>query len=261
SVGIRRDRAALPDLVRLLRDRDAAVRREAAIALGELDDTRAGPALFAALNEADPFAAWSVRGAIRRLHAWDKDALVAALLDDRRSESALALSDEAWAVPVVEALTESLRRAGSPAVRARIVANLAGLYRRYPEWSGSWFGPNPLAGRLPEKTRDWSPQGMELVRHGLALGLKDRDNSVRLQAIAGLGQQGLTAAPMLRSALVQERDPRNLAALAETLGRIGDAASAPILAILLTDASRPEVVRAAALEGLSTFRDPQSLRA
>jgi putative heme-binding domain-containing protein len=217
--------------------------------------------LYAALDEADRFAAWSVRGAIRRLEAWDKHAILAALLDDRRRESALALGDEAWAVPVVEALAEAMVRTGSPAVRARIVAHLAGLYRRYPEWSGSWFGPNPLAGRFPQKTRDWSPQGMERVRHGLALGLADRDSSVRLQAIAGLGQQGQTAAPMLRSALVQERDPRNQAALAETLGRIGDAASAPILAILLTDASRPEVVRAAALEGLSTFRDRQSLRA
>ncbi|HZW31782.1 MAG TPA: HEAT repeat domain-containing protein, partial [Isosphaeraceae bacterium] len=261
SVGIRHDRTALPDLVRLLRDRDAAVRREAAIAIGKLGDVRAGPALFAALDEADRFAAWSVRGAIRRLDAWEKDALVAALLDDRRRESALALSEEAWAVAVVEALTESLLRTGSPAIRARLVANLAGQYRRYPEWSGSWFGPNPLAGRVPEKTRDWSPQGMEQVRRGLALGLADRDSSVRAQAIAGLGQQGRAAAPWLRAALVKEPDPRNQAALAETLGRIGDAASAPILALLLTDANRPEVVRAGALEGLSSFRDRQSLRA
>src|SRR5439155_20418066 len=102
---------------------------------------------------------------------------------------------------------------------------------------------------------------MGAVRRGLALGLADRDSSVRSQAITGLGLVGRAAAPLLRAALIPERDPRNQAAVAATLGRIGDTASAPILAILLTDANRPEAVRAAALGGLSTFRDPQSLRA
>ena len=116
---------------------------------GRLGDLAAAPALYAALGDADAFAAWSVRQAIRRLDAWDKQALVEALLDERRLESALRLTDEAWAVPVVDALTEALDRTTSPAVRGRIVANLAGLYRRYPEWSGQWFGTNPLAGAVP----------------------------------------------------------------------------------------------------------------
>ena len=261
SVGIRRDRAALTDLSRLLKDRDAAVRREAAIAIGKLGDVRAAPTLYAALDEADRFAAWSVRRAIRRLEAWDKGALVDAMLDDRRAVSALDLTDEAWAVPVVEALTEVLGRAISPAVRGRVIANLSGLYRRYPEWSGSWFGTNPLAGRFPEKTRDWSAEGMSGVLRGLAVGLADRDSLVRFQAIAGLSQGGPAAVPQLRSALARERDPRNQAALAETLGKLGDNATAPILAILLADGRFPEEVRAAALRGLSSFRDRRSLNA
>ena len=128
------------------------------------------PALYAALDESDRFAAWSIRRAIRRLGAWDQEALVAALLDDRRTEPALDLTDEAWSVPVVEALTEVLGRTGSPAVRGRIVANLSGLYRRYPEWSGTWFGTNPLAGRFPEKTRNWSTEGMSGVHPGSCPG-------------------------------------------------------------------------------------------
>jgi putative heme-binding domain-containing protein len=261
SAGIRRDRDTVPSLVRLLKDRDASVRREAAIAIGKMGDPSAAVPLYAALDESDRFAAWSVRTAIRRLEAWDKDALVAALLDGRRAESALELTDEAWAVPVVEALGEALRRAETPALRARIVANLAGLYRRYPEWSGSWFGPNPLAGGFPEKTRDWSPDGMRGVVRGLALGLADRDGEVRAGAIGGLAQAGRTVAPMLRAALVKEPDPRNQEALAEVLGKLGDAASLPILASLLADSGRPEAVRVAALQGLSTARDPRSLRA
>jgi putative heme-binding domain-containing protein len=261
SAGIRRDRSVLSDLTHLLRDRDAAVRREAAIALGKLGDPHAAPALYAALDESDRFAAWSIQRAIRHLGAWDQEALVAALLDERRTEPALDLTEEAWSVLVVAALTEALARSGAPAVRGRIVANLSSMYRCYPEWSGAWFGTNPLAGRFPEKTRNWSPEGMESVLRGLSLGLADRDRSVRSQAIDGLSQAGTAAIPQLRAAMARERDPRNQAVLAETLGTLGDEPSAPMLAILLADARYPEEVRAAALRGLSTFRDRRSLNA
>jgi putative heme-binding domain-containing protein len=261
STGIRRDRDALPELPRLLKDRDAAVRREAAIAIGKVGDPAAAPALYAALDESDRFAAWSVRGAIRRLEAWDKPALVAALLDERRAASALELTEEAWAVPVAEALTEALRRAGTSVLRARIVRDLAGQFRRYPEWSGAWWGTNPLAGPAPEKTRNWSREGMQAVADGLALGLADRDAEVRSQAIAGLARVGPDAAALLAATLRKEPDPRNQEALAEALGELRDAGSMPVLATVLADTRRAEPVRAAALRGLSTARDPGSLRA
>ena len=259
SVGIRADRSVGAALTKLLKDRDAAVRREAAIAIGRLGDVHAAPALYAALDESDRFAAWSVREAIRRLQAWDREALVNAMLDERRAESAFELTDEAWAIPVVEALTEALSGVASPAVRLRIVANLSGLYRRYPEWSGSWFGTNPLAGRFPEKTVDWSPEGMSGVIRGLSIAVADRDSAVRAEAIAGLSRGGAAAAPHLRAALARERDPRNQAALAETLGKLGDNASVPILSTILADARYPEEVRAAAQRGLSGFRDRRTL--
>ena len=223
-------------------------------------DLSAGPALYAALGDADAFAAWSVRQAIRRLDPWDKSALVEALLDERRLESALRLTDEAWAVPVVDALTEALARTSLAPVRGRIVANLAGLFRRYPEWSGAWFGSNPLAGAFPQKTKDWSPDGMKGVIEGLTVALLDRDNSVRFQAIVGLSQAGADAAPALRSALAGETDPTNLAVAAEALGSLKDAVAVPALLNLLTDVRQPEAVRVAALGALAPFRDRQSLR-
>ena len=261
SVGIRRDQAALEPLLRLLIDRDAAVRREAAIAAGRLGDVAAGPALYAALGDADTFVAWSIREAIRRLNAWDKQALVEALLDERRVESALRLTDEAWDVTVVLALTESLNRTTSVPLKARIVANLAGLLHRYPEWSGQWFGTNPLAGQFPRKTADWSPEGMKGVQNGLALALTDRNSSVRFQAIVGLSDLGRTASPLLRAALVKEPDATNQALLVETLGAVADPLAVPILTALVSDAGRSEPVRSAALTALSRSRDPQSLRA
>ena len=261
SAGIRRDRSVSADLTRLLRDRDAAVRREAAIALGRLGDQSSAPALYASLDESDRFASWSIQQAIRGLAAWDREALVTALLDERRTEAALNLTDEAWSIPVVHALTEVLGRAGAPAVRGRIVTTLAGLYRCYPEWSGTWFGTNPLAGRFPEKTQNWSPEGMAAVLQGLTLGLADRDRSIRSQAIVGLVQAGTDAVPQIRAAMGREHDPGIQAVLAESLGKLGDEASAPTLALLLADARYPEAVRAGALRGLSTFQDRRSLNA
>ena len=160
-------------------------------------------------------------------------ALVEALLDERRLESALRLTDESWALPVVEALTEALSKTGAAPVRGRIVANLAGLYRRYPEWSGQWFGTNPLAGEFPRRTADWSPDGMKQVHRGLSLALADRASSVRFQAIVGMSEVGPAALPQLRAALIKEPDATNQAVLVEALGTLSDPMASPILAAIV----------------------------
>jgi putative heme-binding domain-containing protein len=261
SVGIRADRTRIVDLFRLLADRDPAVRREAAIAAGRMDELAAPEPLYRALGDADPFAAWSIRQAIRRLNAWNTRELVAALLDDRRLEPALRLTDEAWSVPVVTALTEALTQTEAAPIKGRIVANLAGLYHRYPEWSGQWFGTNPLAGPFPRKMADWSTQGMKGVREGLAAALADPARTVRFQAIIGLGEVGSVAAPLLRSALLREPDAANQALLTETLGTLGDPLAEPIFTAIVSDGARQEAVRSAAISALAKSRDPQSLRA
>jgi putative heme-binding domain-containing protein len=261
SMGIRRDRAAENDLLALLKDRDASVRREAAIAIGRLGNPSAASALYAALDDPDAFACWSIRLAIRNLRAWDKDALISALMDDRRRESALQLADEAWAVSVVAALTEVFRQTGSVPIRARVVTILAGLYRQYPAWSGLWFGTNPLAGPVPGKTRDWSDEGMKAVLDGLLLALKDTDRGIRYQAIYGLRQAGPKSIPLFRAALAREPDPENQALLVETLASFRDTVSTPMLVLLLNDAARAEHVRLAAADALTWLGGPDSLRA
>jgi HEAT repeat protein len=64
-----RDPAAVPELERILGDQNAAsdVRREAAIALGEIKDKSALQSLTAALTTADPYLAKAARDAIRRI--------------------------------------------------------------------------------------------------------------------------------------------------------------------------------------------------
>src|SRR5208337_1737730 len=65
SSGVRADRGAADALRALLLNRDPSVRRESAIALGAIGDTRAIAPLLAVLGESDRFAAWSIRTAIR----------------------------------------------------------------------------------------------------------------------------------------------------------------------------------------------------
>jgi putative membrane-bound dehydrogenase-like protein len=261
SAGIRQDRAVTVALVQGLADRDPAVRRESAIALGSLGDSSASSALYKALGDSDAFASWSVRQAIRRLEAWNKAELVEALLDERRLEPALRLTDEAWSIPVVDALAEAFQRTSSSPVRGRIVANIAGMLHQYPDWDGHWRGTNPLARPFPRKTKDWGPQALKAVLDGLSLGLADQDSSVRFQAITGMAEAGNHAAPRLRSALPREPDPTNQAVLIETLGTLKDTVSLPLFIDFLGDARRAQAVRMAALVALAQFRDPQSLRA
>jgi putative membrane-bound dehydrogenase-like protein len=261
SAGIRGDRGALTPLSSLLRDNDAAVRREAAIALGKLGDPSAAPTLMAALGDPDTFAAWSIRHALRALNTWDSEALTAALLDPRRREDALKLCDEVWATPVVDGLIRALPGTEPAETRAKVVATLAGLYRKYPPWSGAWFGTNPLAGQFPRKTEPWDPAAMARVQAGLSVAFKDASPAVRLQAIAGLLLVGRPALVTLRAGLATEKDPRNLAALAQGLGVLQDFVAAPALGAIVLNASQPEPVRVAALDALSSLRGPQALTA
>ena len=245
----------------LLKDEDAAVRREAAIALGRVGGAQSVTVLMAALGDPDPFVDWSVRHALKTLNAWDEGALTAAILDPKRRDSALKLADETWARPVVQALRAALKRKPDAPTRARIVAVLAGLYRQYPAWSGNWFGTNPLAGEFPRKTKDWDEKAMEDVLDGLAMGTEDADPKVRAAGIAGLLAAGKSGAPILWSRLGLEKDPDNLAMIARGLGALNDMTALPGLAALAQDPMRPIPVRAAALDALASFRGPDSLKA
>ena len=250
-VGIRKDSEAVTALVNLLKDADPAVRREAAIALGKIGGPVAVASLMTVLGDSDRFAEWSIEQAIRRLKAWDTTMLSAALLDPKRRDAALALTDEAWSVAVVDALIEAYGKTPEPAVRAKIVANLAGLHRRYPEWSGNWFGTNPLAGDFPKKTRAWSTEGMTRVVFGLTKSLDDPEAAVRRVAINGMIAVGPVAAGPFLARIELETDATNQAMLASALGRFHIPGAAPTLAKWVADETKALAVRAAALDALA----------
>jgi HEAT repeat protein len=255
------DRESRSALEALLADADPAVRREAAIALGAIGDRAATARLLEALGESDRFTSWSVKAAIRRLGYPDEAAVQAALLDPRSRESALDLADESFSVPVVKALVAALRQASGPALRARIIVSLGGQYRRYPEWLGTWWGPDPLSVGLPRKTREWDPEGMSSVLEGLRIGSFDPNASVRFQSIVELGEVGAAGGAILRAAIAQETDTRNQALAVEELGKTSGTASIRLLIALLSDGKRAASVRTAALDGLARFRSRDAVRA
>ncbi len=258
SCGIRRDKEAVPALAKLVTDRDPTVRREAAIALGRIGDRSAAAALYNALGDSDRFVAWSVRTAIRKLDAWDTEAIKAALKNSKQRDDALALVDESWSLPAIQALDLALSEETDPTVRARILANLAGQYRKYPEWTGAWFGTNPLAGSFPSKAVDWDRQGMQAVLVGLSRGLVDLDASVRRQAIIGLAGVGPEVAANFLAALPRETDPTNRATLIAALGRWGEPRAVPLLGQVVTSKNQPLDVRTAALDALGGINNRQA---
>jgi putative heme-binding domain-containing protein len=257
SSGIRRDRLAVPALAHLLTSSSPLVRREASIALGAIGDSRSTPALLAALGDPDPVVSWSVRHAIRRIGEWDVEALARVLQDPSRRDDALRLCDQVWSVPVVRALTGALAASNDPAWRGRLTDVVGGLYRRYPDWSGAWYGSNPVANAFPRRTRDWDPEGMETVLHGLILALHDSDGEVRRRAIVGLSEVGERALPRLRDALEREDESGNIERLADALADAGDSASIPNLVRLLEPA-RSLAIRTSALKALEVIDTTES---
>jgi len=254
SAGIRRDATARDAILPLLRAPQAPARREAAIAVGRLGDLSAGPTLYAALGDPDPFVAWSIRRAIRGLDAWIVPELVAALRDPRRSDDALMLADESWSLGAIEALALAFSEAREASFRSRILANIAAQYRKYPDWNGRWFGTNPLAGEFPAKTVAWDRRAMERARAAIASGLADADPGVRRQAILGLSGVGPETAPQILAAIPGESDARNRAAMVATLGRWGVPGAVPLLAALVRAEDQPIAVRAEAIDALASIR-------
>lgn len=87
ALGALDDRRAVPGLIEALKDREAAVRTRVAWALGAIDDSEAVPALIAALGDTD--------AGVRHQAAWALGAV-----DDRRAVPSLvrALSDQSSGV-------------------------------------------------------------------------------------------------------------------------------------------------------------------
>ena len=98
ALGVLDDARAVPALIATLTDREAPVRKQTAWALGVIDDNRAGKPLIDALHDTD--------AQVREMSAWalgvlDEDAAVAPLMAALKDDRAGVRQRAAWALGVI----------------------------------------------------------------------------------------------------------------------------------------------------------------
>jgi putative heme-binding domain-containing protein len=242
-------------LVRL-EDADAAVRFQAATALGRIGAAGAVPALRDRLGDDDGLVRHAVITALNRIGRADPAAwqdIVEGLASDRppvRGGTRLALRD-AYEAPLVSALARFADRATLPgAVRAAAYRALFDLHRMPAEWDGLWWRLGPLGfvedardvTARPPRTREWA--GTSAVTAALHTALDDPDSLVRRAAVenATLALDRGTVDRLLRLF----DDPSAAGDRPAILAALGSAqdprAAGPVLAVLRHHAEEPDLL-------------------
>jgi PAS domain S-box-containing protein len=259
-LGERRDRRAVPALVRALDDADVNVQFHAIEALGYLHAGEAAERLTAIAERRDFFLAFPAIQALARLGDVSVAPRLVPLLDDELLRGTVAealgeLGDELVAIP----LAQLLNRPDAP---TEVVADaLADLYERY---EGRYGAGEHIAGIV---RRTISPVGTQKLLD--AIGRADAGRlrgiarvmgwlsgpavqraltrllgqpSVRAQVVEALVRDGAGVVPLLIDQLrAEDLDTRQAAALA--LGRIGDRRATDALVAAVGD---PELALPAA---------------
>ena len=216
SVSLRRDREAVPALMKLLKNPSAQNRRAAAEALGRLGDASAVPALLDALaTPADRELEHSMTYAL--IEIADPKATAAGLQSDKalvRRAALVALDQMDGGGAPASAVTREFASADS-----RLNETAWWIAGRHPDWAPVVTGF--LRERLSAADRLTSAEQDELVRH---LARFARDTAVQrllTDAAGGRAARRLALRAMARANL-KETPPEWLTRLADALGG-GDA--------------------------------------
>lgn len=196
------DPRTAPDLVELLDHPNRLARREAARALGAIDDPDAVRALFRAIASPDL--------GLRRTAAASIERLAPA-----RQASAMAQRLKTEDDTITRG---SLYRALARARGTRSLSTLKKYWGR-----GDLADRRLLAGTIADIR---TPKAIALLREALS----DQDAVVALRAVAGLGALGSGDAVEALVASVPEADPLVLGPLARTLAELHAAPAGPVLA-------------------------------
>ncbi|MFN3485149.1 MAG: HEAT repeat domain-containing protein, partial [Planctomycetota bacterium] len=244
QLGTRAVKEAVGPLVARLRDPEVSVRFHAATALGRIGDSAAIPALREALAEKDLCARYAAFTALNRLGrasgAWGE--IVRGLGDPRaeiREGTRFALR-ETYDERLVEALAVlAASEEASAGVRAEALAALAELHRKPPEWTGKWWGTQPVAQPRPARTVPYA--GTARVLSSLREALRSPQEVVRLAAAQGCAEAlDPEAAPVLRILAASDPSTEVRRAALRALGALRDAGSSELVARALGD---PAVAR------------------
>lgn len=272
AAGRIRDARGLPAVVRLLADPDTAVAASSAFALGVLGDTAAVPALVPLVTaeraSVVPTVAGEAAGALGKLGTERGRAAVTGFLrsafqDDSASRLAVRHALLAsWKFPRTAGDPALLRWTESPDPELRWRAVFA-LTRRPdpaatptlarlaadPDWRVRSFAVRGLTATLA----DSSTVGAETARSLLLAALRDSSAAVRVNAARALGSHAHESSVAALTALLTGDDAHLAVTGAESLGRLGAAASvaAGALASVALDTSTIIGVRSAALAALA----------
>lgn len=183
-----RDHSVAGQVESRLTDSDAAVRFQAAAALGRMADSHSVPKLLQAIGDQDSWVRFAISKALNRIgreHPESWRLMVKALTN----ETIFNALRETYDAKLLEALVESTHRE-----RALRLATL--IHRKPPEWKGEWWAYHPFQLTPPAKTISWD--GTARADDFILAGLRAEDAGVRGAAIEGVAEtKDARAAPLL----------------------------------------------------------------
>ncbi len=239
-------------LIAALADEDAAVRLQAAVALGRLGDKAAAEPLVKALHETDVYARFTMIQAIRALNHWEP-ALAAVQGDNAELAAAVVLAatsvyDE-QAVDLLVKASQSPR----PELAAAAIAALAEVHRKADPYEKGWWGTQPAKGKpAREKKHAWA--GTETVLAALKGALTHPADESRIAAARAQQQvRDPDALELVRRLAADDPSEAVRAEVMRLLAETKDEASVDTLAALAADASRGVSLRTQAVETLQAI--------
>lgn len=268
----------MPSLVRLLNDKEARIRRRAALAVGRTGAPGAAAALIPILGDPDPEVRQMAAFALGLLA--DRSAvepLIAALADTALVVQASAaealglIGEQAGVAPVAKLATDIVATgavARPPAESSDPVRNTpAAVFRACVFALAKLKAYDALAAVVLEPSGQpklsWWPVAFALQRledpralRPLIALLTDRDPYTRAFAAKGLGAMKDRAAVDALIPLVGDPDRPVAIEAIRSLGRIGGSAAAPSMIALLRSASTETNVRVEAITALGSMPGP-----
>jgi cyclophilin family peptidyl-prolyl cis-trans isomerase/HEAT repeat protein len=265
-----------PDLIRMLGDSEARVRRRAALAAGRVGLREAVPPLVSVLSDPDPEVRQMAAFALGLLgDARAKDPLVSALHDQAPMVQASAaealglLGDVSAADPIARMLAAIVQsgalsqspaaddeaRRDTPAAAFRLGLGALVRVKAYEALASVVLDPKG------EPRVRWWPVAYALAslddkraEAALISLAKDPEPYTRGFAIGGLGSLKVSSAVPALLSLLSAGDSTALVGAIRALGRIGDPAAAPALVKLAQDRKASGKVRLEAVAALATVR-------
>jgi putative membrane-bound dehydrogenase-like protein len=250
ALGIMARREAAPALRQCVADaaETPAVRAAAATALGRLGEAAAVPELVAALEQEDPFARHAAFQALNALGrsapaTWTDLLSRIGTATPRAREGIEFALRQTWDARLAWALVEAFDKARDPEIAVTHARLLGGLLRTHPKWDGGWWAYHPALTAAPEPSVDW--EGTAAIADALRRGLAHPERRVRWISADAFARTGFReAGPWIRERFTTEADVLTRPRLFEALVRLEDVA-VESLTLRLLEGREPELLEAA----------------